>query len=114
MSDLDGEDAFDRVLERLIEATNSEKTMREQLSAAENSLRQERARADNAVRQVEASAESNKRDQPKLNALWNAADEFLKYTVLTPDSRLTTPDGIRSKLQDALTAANDACDGIPF
>lgn len=117
MSDLDGEDAFDRVLEKLMDANHSERLMREQLTQAHGQTRNVTDQATQLQRSV-ADLEAQFRDRaPALKELWASAAN-VRETVRGghPHTTVGPASDCMKRLNAALEAANIACDGddIPF
>lgn len=111
MGDLEGDDAFDRVLDRLVEMTKK-------VSQDEGALIEARMSATNArnaqtilERQVKALQQDQKEALPQLAELYAAAQACLPYIedVISDGMRET-----RDRLKKALDEARRHCDEIPF
>lgn len=112
MSYLEGKEAFELVLERMIEAekraTMAEEgrsTFRDIIATTEADLRESRRHRDSMEMQQKA-------DKPKLKALWEAA-EAVRVPLRRGD--MPNPEKVEA-LVVALSAAAVACDSddIPF
>lgn len=105
MSDLNGEDAFAKVLSELVDASYQMRSSDEARAKAETRARDLDAELA-LVRNVKARMDKEYlRAMPLLKELYEAADEVL--------STLTGPEK-RSRLSAALKAARDHCDQMPF
>jgi len=109
---LEGTDAFESVLDKLIAAESSAGQFRGERDAA-------RAEATEARRSALAEAKSRAATQaafdaavrdrtPVLKALWEAADAFLKSVTACSSAQP------KSELLKAMEAAREFCDQPPF
>lgn len=119
MNELTGEDAFDRVLDRLTEIAATAHQHRDERDAAQNTL----AVAKNEIRRLETQqvslrAELDKRElgDPKLQELWEAAQsarDFIRdqSVAAEPNERATAT---LDRLKKALDESEKLVDPIPF
>ncbi len=109
MSDIDGKDAFEMLLDRLTDAINSERTERERAQDAQHALSNaRRENQDMAQRLASAQTDLTRHATglPKLAELLNAARAALPH--------LTDFEGVRDRLKKAADEAGPWCDEIPF
>jgi hypothetical protein len=107
MSDLTGEDAFDRVLEAAMNARAEEKNAVDQMRDAESRARESAKQASDAISRATALEQNKKAAQPRLDALWAAADAY-RIDASAANKELL------SKALHATADAGDCNDGIPF
>jgi uncharacterized coiled-coil DUF342 family protein len=113
MSECDGMDAFRMVLDELLETNGRLQTYRQERDDANDRARQAAEQATAARHQIVLDQQVVENNKLKLKELWQAADAIQNF--------LKTADfGVGNvalrRLQDAMTAAADACgsDEIPF
>lgn len=109
MSDLEGDDAFDRVLDRLVETTA--KLNRDEGALVEARTAATSARAAQTIleKQVAELKRSNEVALPYLSELHAAAQEALGF--IAPEDGT---EKVRDRLRSALAGAGRYCDEIPF
>jgi hypothetical protein len=100
-AELDDQDAFDRVLDRLLEVNG-----RMQAYAAVEQFQQ-------LTREVESHRFNRKNAAPKLAELYAAAVEARKFVLGANIGDSNTGD-LAERLKKALAAAAPYCDQIPF
>lgn len=106
MSDLNGEDAFAKVLSELVDASYQMRSSDEARARAESRVRDLENDLATVRRSKTLVEDERARALPFLKELYEAADEVL--------GTLTGPEK-RSRLTAALKAARDHCDQeIPF
>lgn len=110
MSDLSGKDAFEKVLEQLLDAHFNARQATEGRRDAE--LRAQRAEQQSTILRDNASRLelAQKNGLPKLCELWNAARAVLDF----PAPKNIASAELMKRLRIALEAAADYCDQIPF
>lgn len=105
MSDLTGEDAFDRVLETAMEARNDARKANERVQEVEVNARLMERNANEANAKANKLERESKDALPKLTELWQAANDILPAGP---------PSAAVDRLRKALAATSDICDQIPF
>lgn len=113
MSDLDGEEAFDRVLESAMESRSNANKERDQRLDAESRLRAVQTELDKALSRAETLQTQQQRALPKLAELWQAARDFSNLYGLNAEG-MRAHSAERERLLAALAAAVDFYDEIPF
>lgn len=114
MSDIDGMDAFNRVLDEMIDAKVAEREARSQLSEAVSATRSAIQEASSAKDRYAAIDLRTKESLPKLKELYEAADA-IPPLVGSSGTVLTVDHPAIERLKLALKGARDYCDvDIPF
>ncbi len=108
MSDLDGEDAFRMVLERLTDAEINARRAIEGASAAVQKAHTAEEDRNRALRETAQLEGKEKARMPRLIELWNAANAVLPRLTVGND------DPYRDRLAKALQDAGPDCDQVPF
>lgn len=109
MSELTGEDAFDKVLDAAMTARADMMREADKRHDAENRLRDAAARESDAVRLAQGLERQKNEAAPKLSELWQASDALAE--AATHGNPL--PDMLK-RLRAALDAAAGPCDQPPF
>lgn len=109
MSDLTGEDAFNRVLDAAMESRADLRKASERANEAEAKVRQ-------LSSENEAFRVASRRDQDTLNREEAARTPKLEDLWVSAEAALaTTADGeARARLHKALEAAREYCNQVPF
>lgn len=117
MSELTGEDAFDKVLDRLLDETKKQALDAGQLVEARNASRIAANEVMILQKQVKVLSDDAARALPKLDELWSAA-ETLSSKLTTHLGDLGMTDKVlseeRARLTLALSAARSICQMIQF
>jgi hypothetical protein len=111
-----GEEAFDKVLEALLDAHFNARQASERQNDAEARAREAEREAGHLAGKVRRLEQEGKNAMPKLAELWQAAkalDDTVRIgysngTTVTPSSDCIT------RLRAALESAAGYCDEIPF
>lgn len=109
---LDGDDAFDRVLDRMIDAERRAALAEELIRATDPSgtIRTLERDLNNALSDVAAHVAEHKDSLPKLWELWTAADDV----AVRLRGGAAIEDAIMKRFTAALEAAREHCDQVPF
>jgi hypothetical protein len=115
MSDLTGEEAFDRLLTAVIDGASDLRKVQQERDFLKDEIRQAEiaaAKAQSAQQDSEAVRSNLQAEQaralPKLAELWQAANAVVRFTAPEGEERAV------ERLRIALKAAADHCDEIPF
>jgi hypothetical protein len=105
-----GEEAFDKVLEALLDAHHNARQASERQSDAELRAQEAERGAVNLQGKVHRLEQEQKNALPRLAELWQAASAILNL------ARTVDKGGGAglTRLKTALDAARDYCDEIPF
>jgi hypothetical protein len=115
MSDLSGEDAFDKVLEAALDAHHNARHAVDLQHAAKAMASAAERHADRARGEVERLEREKKNGLPKLRELWDAAKAVSDFrTTNVNDDTVVLANDLMVRLRSALDAAADFCDQIPF
>lgn len=107
MSDLDGQDAFDKLLEVALDSRVDVRRAQDERDAARTAQREAERHMNEWSSKAQEFERIAQRSQPLLRELWEAAQAA---------HELIGPGGINAaiRLRDALNGANDYCDQPPF
>lgn len=112
MSELSGFDAFDSVMDRLLNAERKNAVLEEARSLADQRAQEATRARDVAVQRKAADEEKQKKALPALAELWKAADAVL--TLVAAGEELGTHSDCIARLRKAIAEAADHCDQLPF
>lgn len=115
MSDLEGMDAFNRLLEELLDATRNNAGLRAERDLANENARQSFETATIVRRQMQAHESKVAAEAAKLKELHEAAAAIPDLTG-SESSVLNQSHPAITRLKEALAAAADICgvDDLPF
>lgn len=116
MSDLNGQDAFDRLLEVALDSRVSVVVAADARDRAQQAQREVERLAEQRFNKINELEGEKKRSLPKLAELWLAADQ-VRQQVAAGDqvgNHVVAHSECMERLRTALAEANDACDQIPF
>jgi hypothetical protein len=115
MDGLSGEEAFDKVLEALLDAHRTARQASERQNDAEFRAGQAEREASSLADEVRRLEQENKNGLPKLCELWTAAKAVSDFrtSTKTAESSQAIAD-LMKRLKIAFEASADWCDQIPF
>ncbi len=111
MSDLDGMDAFEKVLSELIDATYQQRTSDQKVADALSRIRELENDLATSHRANEALKIEQRKPLASLKELYESA-EALADLVISDGAPSMNLQAVR--VRKALTAARDHCDQLPF